>query len=61
MLPGISRNSSAVDLIQSLDALANVLKEAYAQSAKLADKLLKMGVQQAVSDSTVGARVDTSA
>jgi hypothetical protein len=61
MLSGISRNSSAVDLIQSLDALAEVLKEAYAQSSKLADKLLKMGVQQAVSDSAVGARVDTSA
>ncbi|MGA2477646.1 MAG: hypothetical protein ABSG63_02715 [Spirochaetia bacterium] len=61
MLPGISRNSSAVDLIRSLDALAAVLKDSNAQSMALADKLLKVGVQQALSDSTVGARVDTSA
>jgi hypothetical protein len=61
MLPGISRNSSAVDLIRSLDALAAVLKDSNAQSMALADKLLKVGVQQALSDSTVGAQVDTSA
>jgi hypothetical protein len=61
MLPGISRNSSAVDLIRSLDALAAVLKDSNAQSQELADKLLKASVQQAVSDSSVGGRVDTSA
>jgi hypothetical protein len=61
MLPGISRNSSAVDLIRSLDALAAVLKDSNAQSMELAAKLLKAGVQQALSDSSVGARVNTSA
>jgi hypothetical protein len=61
MLPGISRNSSAVDLIRSLDALAAVLKDSNAQSMELGAKLLKAGVQQALSDSSVGARVDTSA
>jgi hypothetical protein len=61
MLPGVSRNSTAVDLIKSLDALAAVLKDSNAQAAALADKLLKLSVQQAVSDSSVGAQVDTSA
>jgi hypothetical protein len=60
MLPGISRNSTAVDLIKSLDALAAVLKDTNAQASALSDKLLKLGVQQAVSDS-LGAQVDTSA
>jgi hypothetical protein len=61
MLASISRNSSAVDLIRSLDALAAVLKDSNAQSMEMADKLLKLGVQQAVSDSSVGMRIDTSA
>jgi hypothetical protein len=61
MLPGISRNSSAVDLIRSLDALAAVLKDSNAKSMELADRLLKAGVQQALSDSTIGVRLDTSA
>ena len=61
MVSGISQNSSAVDLAQSIDALAAVLRTSSAQSMQLAEKLLRIGAQQAIQDSSVGARVDTSA
>jgi hypothetical protein len=61
MVSGISQNSSAVDLAQSIDALAAVLRNSSAQSMQLAEKLLRIGAQQAIQDSSVGARVDTSA
>ena len=44
-----------------MDALAAMLKNSSAQSMQLAEKLLRVGVQQAVQDSSVGTRIDTSA
>jgi hypothetical protein len=61
MTSGILQSSSAVDLARSMDALAAMLKNSSAQSMQLAEKLLRVGVQQAVQDSSVGTRIDTSA
>jgi hypothetical protein len=60
MMSGIWQ-SPAVDLARSTDALAAVLRNGSAQSMQLAEKLLRMGVQQAIQDSSVGMRIDISA
>jgi hypothetical protein len=61
MLPGISSNSTAADLIKSLDALSGVLKDTVTQSQEMADKVLKLSVRQNIQDSMIGVRIDTSA
>ena len=53
--------SSAPDFRRSIEDLARVLQDSQAQAMQMADKLLKAGVQQAVQDSSVGARVDITA
>lgn len=50
-----------MDFLRSLDDLARVLQDSQARAMELADKLLKAGVQQAVQDSAVGARIDVTA
>ena len=53
--------SPATDFLRSIEELAQVLRDSQAQAMQMADKLLKVGVQQAVEDSTVGAQIDVTA
>ena len=61
MTLGISTNSTAADLIRSLDSLADALKSTVTQSQEMADKVLKLSVKQNIQDSMMGMRLDTSA
>ena len=53
--------SPALAFSRSIDDLARILQDSQAQAMHMADKLLKVGVQQAVQDSSVGTRVDITA
>jgi hypothetical protein len=53
--------SPAVEFRRSVEDLSRVLQDSQAQVMEMADKLLKVGVQQAVQDSSVGARIDITA
>ena len=53
--------SPALELRRSIEDLARVLQDSQAHAMQMADKLLKAGVQQAVQDSSVGARIDITA
>jgi hypothetical protein len=53
--------SPATDFLRSIEELARILRDSQAQAMRVADKLLKVGVQQAVEDSTVGAQIDVTA
>ena len=59
MVPGISQG--AADITRSLDALAALLTSSGEQAARMAEKLLKVGVMQTIQDSAVGTQVDVSA
>ena len=59
MIPGISQ--AGADLARSLDALMAMFEGTQDQAIRMAEKLLKAGVGQAVQDSAVGTRIDTSA
>jgi hypothetical protein len=62
MIQGISQGSSAAaDFARSVDALSELLKGANDRAMGLAEKMLKLGVQQTIQDASVGLRVDTSA
>jgi hypothetical protein len=51
----------ALQFSRSVEDLARILQDSQAQAMAMADKLLKAGVQQAVQDSSVGARIDITA
>ncbi len=51
----------ALQFGRSVEDLARILQDSQAQVMAMADKLLKAGVQQAVQDSSVGARIDITA
>ena len=53
--------ASAADFARSLDALSALLKSTNAQALALAGKMLRIDVQQAVSDSTLGTQIDVTA
>lgn len=53
--------SPRMDFLRSIDDLARVLQDSQAQAMQMAEKLLKVGVQQAVQDSAVGNTIDVSA
>jgi hypothetical protein len=53
--------SPGMDSLRSIEDLARVLQDSQAQAMQMADKLLKVGVQQAVQDSSVGTRIDLTA
>jgi hypothetical protein len=50
-----------MDFLRSIQDLARVLQDSQAQAMQMADKLLKVSVQQAVQDSSVGSRIDLTA
>jgi hypothetical protein len=50
-----------MDFLRSIEDLARVLQDSQAQAMQMANKLLRAGVQQAVQDSSVGARIDVTA
>ncbi len=53
--------SPGMDFLGSIQDLARVLQDSQAQAMRMADKLLKVSVQQAVQDSSVGSRIDVTA
>jgi hypothetical protein len=53
--------SPRMDFLRSIEDLARVLQDSQAQALQMADKLLKVSVQQAVQDSAVGTTIDVSA
>jgi hypothetical protein len=59
MVQGIGR--SRADLGQAIEDLGTLLKDSQAMAMKAAEKLLKAGVQQAVQDASLGARIDLTA
>jgi hypothetical protein len=61
MISGISGGTAVGDFSRSLEALSALLKSSNQQSIALAEKLLRVDVQQTIQDSAVGTRVDTSA
>ena len=61
MTPAPGGISPRVDFLRSIDDLAQVLQDSQAQAMQMAEKLLKVGIQQAVQDSAVGKTIDVSA
>jgi hypothetical protein len=61
MVPGIGRANPAVDLASAIQDLNAMLQDSQAMAMNTAEKLLKVGVQQAVQDASVGTRVDLTA
>ena len=61
MIPAVSAGTVTADLLRSLDDLSSALQESQARMNELADKLLKVAVEQKVQDGAAGTRVDTVA
>lgn len=61
MVSGIGGASAAQDPLRSLEDLGQLLQQSQAQMMRMAEKLLKAGVQQAIQDASVGNRIDVSA
>ncbi len=61
MVPGIGGAAPRTDSLRALDDLGQLLKDTQAQVLAMAEKLLKVGVQQTVEDSALGNRVDLTA
>ncbi len=59
MIPGIG--ATGPDLVRALDDLAQLLKDTQAQAMQMAEKLMKVGVQQTIQDASVGNQVDLTA
>jgi len=59
MVAGISQG--AADITRSLDALAALLTSSREQAARMAEKLLTVGVTQTIQDAAVGTLIDVSA
>jgi len=53
--------ASAADFARSLDALSTLLKSTNEQALALAGKMLRVDVQQAVSDAALGTLIDVTA
>jgi hypothetical protein len=61
MVSSTSGSSAAAELARSLSALDAMLSASQNQVMDMADRLLKVQVQQAVQDESIGTRIDTSA
>ena len=61
MVQGIGGAGAGPDLVRALDDLGQLLKQSQAQAMQMAEKLLKVGVQQTIADSAVGNQVDLTA
>jgi hypothetical protein len=59
MVPAIAQGG--VDLARSLEALSAVLQNGQDETMRLAEKLMKVGVQQTIQDKSVGMLIDTTA
>jgi hypothetical protein len=59
MVPAIAQGG--VDLARSLEALSAVLQNGQDETMRLAEKLMKVGVQQTIQDTSVGMLIDTTA
>jgi hypothetical protein len=61
MVPGIGHASPPADFARAIEDLSRMLQDSQALAMDAANKLLKAGVQQAVQDASLGARIDLSA
>jgi hypothetical protein len=61
MVSGIGGASAAQDLLRSIEDLGQLLQQSQAETMRMAEKLLKAGVQQTIEDSSVGNQVDLTA
>lgn len=61
MVQGIGHGSPGTDLARAVEDLSVMLRDSQALAMKTAEKLLKAGVQQAVQDASLGARIDLTA
>ena len=60
-MQGIGGAAPGPDLIRALDDLGQLLRQSQAQAMQMAEKLMKVGVQQTIADSSVGNQVDLTA
>jgi len=61
MTADIGPGASVAQLARSIQGLVDILKNANEQSMGLADKLLKVQVQEKIQDASVGTKIDTEA
>ncbi len=61
MVSGIGGAVRGPDLFSAIEDLGRLLQQSQAEAARLAEKLLKAGVQQAVQDASLGGRIDLTA
>jgi len=61
MVSGIGGASAGPDLLRAIEDLGRLLQQSQVEVMKTAERLLRAGVQQAIQDASVGARVDLSA
>ena len=61
MISGIGGAAPGPDLIRAFDDLGRLLKDSQAEVLQMAEKLMKVGVQQTVQDASVGNQVDLTA
>ncbi len=61
MTAEIGHGASVTELARSIQGLADLLKSTNEQTTGLAEKLMKVQVQQKIQDASLGAKIDTQA
>jgi hypothetical protein len=61
MVAGIGGAAPGMDLVRAFDDLGRLLQRSQAEVMQMAEKLLKVSVQQTISDTSAGNRVDLTA
>ena len=61
MMQGVGRPFTGPDLVRAFDDLGQLLQQSQKEVLQVAEKLLRVGAQQAVQDSAVGNQVDLTA
>ena len=60
MIQGIG-GARPTDFVAAIQDLGRLLQDSQAEAMKTAENLLKVGIQQAVQDNSVGTRIDLTA
>ena len=61
MISGISQGSASADIARSIDTMKAVLQNGQDAKMQLAEKLMKVGVQQTIQDTKLGTIIDAMA
>jgi hypothetical protein len=61
MISGISQGSKGADIMRSIDTISAVLQNGQDAKMQLAEKLMKVGVQQTIQDTKMGTIIDAMA